>query len=100
MSAEVRTCADSHLQSTVCKHSHLVQLHINHSRSLDPSQAIASSTSSATDVTSGTDNELESAEYFIDILKSSCDSSLNTQKRSISDALYELQSSLILPIVF
>ena len=95
------TCADSHLQTTVCKHSHLVQLHLNSSSSLemlpeneqegDSAQTI---TESCTDGHDGTNNEkaeLESAGYFVDILKSSCDTSLNSQKKAISDALYELQ---------
>ena len=52
-------------------------------------------TESCTDGHDGTNNEkaeLESAGYFVDNLKSSCDTSLNTQKKAVSDALYELQT--------
>ena len=106
------TCADSHLQHTVCKHIHLVQivssLSSTSSLECDPSEDVTATEEVENtacmetclgnkleihDTSSSAQSavNLQSPDYFVGILKTSSDNTVSQQKKVIGESIYELQ---------
>ena len=101
------SCADAHLQSTICKHSHLVQLFL-HERSFDPcstgqegqsandgksdDDVVPASIATVSMQNETSDSAPDSIDYFSRILHSSDIQSLHQHKTVLKEKIYELQN--------